>query len=187
MLRGPKQWTFDSRRLGSGLGLALLLMVAGCSQNTGSGKTYVVRHEAQRIVFRGVDQPSIVDDRPGDHYEDSEKLGHFNVSRNDRCAREASKAVMELHRLVAELDTAVLLNSFRVDAEGQIDYYVARDGNWLIAHELSRRRPLPAHLVEQFDTQGRNVFLGASGPPCPDLTSLLDMAEDNSRKLGSPS
>jgi len=169
-------------------GLCILLLLglglSGCSKTADKGavsvrtETYEVEDKGDHIHFVGIDHPSVATDLPGDRYETCSKIGRRNVTRFKRCYAEADKAFTILRALVKTTDTAVLLNSFRSGYAGEIDYYVSRDGNIIIAKELSKRRPLPEELVRGFDRQRTLVFLGDSGPPLFRLESILDYAAD---------
>ncbi|NQU21709.1 MAG: hypothetical protein HQ567_10530 [Candidatus Nealsonbacteria bacterium] len=140
-------------------------------------QTYTVRLEKDRIIFKGIDHPSITADRPGDKYlDDSPKRGRYNYSMGKRCGGEADKAVAELRAIVKNAETLVLLNSLRSGFDGHIDYQVSLFGNRVITEELSTRRPLPQKLVTEFDANAKRVFRGVSAPNCRGMEHLLDMA-----------
>ena len=159
------------------------LVFCGCSKTTHRGAvpartdTYEVELKDGYIRFVGIDHPSVTTDIPGDKYETGDRIGRHNVTRFKRCCAEANKAIAILSGLVKTADTPVLLNSFRPSHVGEIDEYVSINGNWIIAEELCRRRPLPQDLVRDFESQKKDICLGPSGPPpFSELEDFLDMA-----------
>ncbi|MDF1755947.1 MAG: hypothetical protein P1U89_24375 [Verrucomicrobiales bacterium] len=114
-----------------------------------------------KIIFRGIDISTIVAQRESDIFEES-KYGLMNITKEDRCVAEAMIILDKLRKLVTNADTLTLIKSLRQgEPGGSIDYYVSREGNWIIAKELSKRRPIPPHLKPDGPV---DYFLGWSGP-----------------------
>ena len=164
--------------------LALLVCIIGASCSKPSAvvaeaipqDTYLVKVENDRIVFKGIDRPSIVDARPDDKFAVSGKIGRYNSSLNARCVRVSEKAMEELGPLVRRADSATLINSLRGTYEGEIDCGIAADGNMMILNELRKRRPLPDNLPK-----AERIFLGVSGPAVDDIGVLMQMKDETDR------
>jgi len=129
-----------------------------------------------RILFRGIDDPSVVDNRHEDVWVDSIKVGRFNLSSGERCLTEVHDALSRLLPAVQTARTSILIRSLRTEYSGTIDYHLARDGNWMIAEELCTREPLDEEYWEMFRTVPGEVFLGISGPGYLDFHDLLTQA-----------
>lgn len=139
--------------------------------------SYRVKVENGRIDFKGFDHPSITDARPFDEYVERCKVGRYNSSLSSRCSMVADKALEELSQLIPKADDGMLVSSLRDSPDGMIDYYVARDGNWMILRELAKRRPLKFSSAVP-----KTIFLGDGGPCVQDLGALLDMAAEMERE-----
>ncbi len=122
-----------------------------------------------RIIFKGKNIPAwIANESDVEYYKRTGKL-------DDRVCSEVKKALSELIPLVQRVNTEILLNSFRSRYDGHIDLFLASEGNWVIAKELSQRRPLPKKRVDDFNGRNPSVFLGWR-LPATELGPLLEEA-----------
>ncbi len=165
--------------------IAGVLMLSNCSRlqpqepdASFSSDFCTVEVRDNYILFSCTDHPSITSDLPGDKYEMSSKRGRYNASRAKRCRTNVQKTLVKLEKIVKEAETELLLNSLQSGYDGEIDYYLSLFGNWIIAEELSNRRPIDKNLFQKYDNIIKRVFLGHSGPVYFDLDGLLRMAHD---------
>ena len=162
------------------------VIIAACTkpttQNVKSGlyrNAYFVELDAERLQFKGIDQPLVCDPRPDDKYADAGMhLVDPNLSKTERVLEVTREAIDEMRPLVKKTDTTVLLNSLRTQeslGDSLTDLYIARHGNWLILKELARRRPLKVKCVRSGE-----IYLGDQLPmpsPFKDLERLMNESQ----------
>jgi len=128
--------------------LAAVLSAAGCASPRSHAlsvrtSTYEIKVLENRIFFKGIDDPEVVEDRPDDVWRETEKTGPFNKTRHERCLAAVEEALEILRRIAQTADTSSLINSIRGDGQSGItDYCMAQGGNWVLAEELCTREPL---------------------------------------------
>ena len=149
--------------------LAAVLSAAGCASPRSHAlsvrtSTYEIKVLENRIFFKGIDDPEVVEDRPDDVWRETEKTGPFNKTRIKRCQASIEGAVDRLRRIAQTADTRLLINSIRGDGQSGItDSCIARSGNCVIAEELCSREPLDEEdmkALEEVFAQG--LFRGGS-------------------------
>lgn len=153
--------------------------IPGIQVTVPADATYFVESRGDRLIFLGIDQPLIVDDRETDVYRTCSKMGRVNDSRAKRAYAEAESAFTKLKPLIESADDATLLHSLRYTHNGYTDYFVSRDGNAMIGRELSKRLPIDPELLKKADAKRARIFMGISAPPLASVQSHIEFVAES--------
>lgn len=124
---------------------------------------FEVRATPEKIVFRGLEDPDLTAERPGDVYVENVKAGRCNGTVMQRCMDEAERAMARLRPIANGANTDVLIRSLRSGYDNDVDRWVSLYGNLAIGEELVERGPIPDSLHP--DPNELGYFTGDSGPP----------------------
>jgi hypothetical protein len=159
------------------IGMISALLASGCKRQMNAGlagkkrDAFEVRATPEKIIFRGLDDPEVTDERPDDVYVESVKAGRYNGTVMQRCRDEAKRAMVRLRPVVISADTNVLIRSLRSGYDNDVDRWVSLYGNLAIGEELVKREPIPDRLHPPPNEWG--YFTGDSGPPAFTLEDFL--------------
>ena len=159
------------------IGVISALLASGCKRQMNAGLTgkeqdaFEVRATPEKIIFRGIDNPVLTDERPDDVYVENVKAGRYNGTVVQRCMDEAERAMARLRPIVISADTNVLIRSLRFGYDNDVDRWVSLYGNLAIGEELVKREPIPDRLHPPPNEWG--YFTGDSGPPAFTLEDFL--------------
>jgi hypothetical protein len=152
--------------------MAAFIFPVGCASDYQVEETrhYIVEMKGDIIRFEGLDDPAILADRDNDIWQNFDKVGRLNTSKNQRCLLESKKALIELEKIARSADTMTLIRSIRPYYNNYLDCYISRDGNKVIARELGRRMPLPPEVL----AAPAHAFTGISGDLPGTLGDFID-------------
>lgn len=170
------------------IGTISALLASGCERQTKTGlagnarDAFEVRATPEKIVFRGLEDPDLTAERPGDVYVENVKAGRCNGTVMQRCMDEAERAMARLRPIANGANTDVLIRSLRSGYDNDVDRWVSLYGNLAIGEELVERGPIPDSLHP--DPNELGYFTGDSGPPVFTLAAFLEWVRHQSPVSG---